>query len=263
MTVFNVLGKRQKRLCWNKQPLPFVDTDASNRNHGPIFISKVKSAVVPLGGTSSRFFPFQLMSNLLVKVAWLSPWLLAWKWRISVRRASINTLVTRNAIRNSWSLYNLQFEALKVSWFEIVSIFAQRFLTRLGLATKSNKYWWIFWWEAYREKYYTGNLRVSISVRVYDLLSRHNQSMPKKESDCSFQQTFVDKEHVIKPLELPRGRLDCIACWEMTRSVVSVRTTTSFNMSTADPTSHRNFALIVIFSGRKFQNEPESSVVES
>ena len=51
----------------------FVDTDASNRNHDPIFISKVKSAVVPLGGTSSGFFPFQLMSNLLVKVAYLSP----------------------------------------------------------------------------------------------------------------------------------------------------------------------------------------------
>ena len=49
------------------------DTDASNRNHGPIFISKVKSAVVHLGGTSSGFFPFQMMSNLLVKVAYLSP----------------------------------------------------------------------------------------------------------------------------------------------------------------------------------------------
>ena len=35
---------------------------------------------------------------------------------------------------------------------------------------------------------------MSISLTVNDLLSRHNQSMPKKESDCSFQQTFVGKE---------------------------------------------------------------------
>ena len=66
-----------------------------------------------------------------------------------------------------------------------------------------------------------------------------------------------------KPLELLRGRLDCIARWKMTRIVVSVRTPTSFDKSTADPTSHGNFALIVIFSVRKFQNMRESSVVES
>ena len=101
---------------------------------------------------------------------------------------------------------------------------------------------------------------MSISLTVYDSLSRHNQSMPKKKSDCSFQQTFVSMEHA---LELLRGRLDGIACWEITRIFVSVRTATSFNKSTADPTSHGNFALIVIFSGRKLQNESESSVVES
>lgn len=104
---------------------------------------------------------------------------------------------------------------------------------------------------------------MSISLTVNDLLSRNNQSMPKKESDCSFQQTFVGQEHVTKPLELLRGRLDCIACWKLTRIVVSVRAPTSFNKSTADPTSHGNFALIAIFSGRKFQNIRESSVVES
>ena len=65
---------------------------------------------------------------------------------------------------------------------------------------------------------------MSISLTVNHLLSRHNQSMPKKESDSSFQQTFVGKEHVTKPLELLRGRLDCIAYWEMTRIVVSIRT---------------------------------------
>ena len=104
---------------------------------------------------------------------------------------------------------------------------------------------------------------MSISLTVNDLLSRHNQSMPKKESDFSFQQTFVGKKHVTKPLELLRGRLDCIAYWEMTRIVASIRTPTSFNNSTVDSSSHGNFALIVIFSGRKFQNMPESSVVES
>ena len=104
---------------------------------------------------------------------------------------------------------------------------------------------------------------MSISLTVYDLLSRHNLPMSKKESGCSFQQNFVGKEHVTKPLELLHVRLNCMACWEMTRIVGIVRTTTSFNKSTTDPTSHGNFALVVIFSGRKFQNMPESSVVES
>ena len=66
-----------------------------------------------------------------------------------------------------------------------------------------------------------------------------------------------------KALRTSAWEADCIACWKMTRIVVSVRTPTSFNKSTADPTSHGNFTLIVIFSGRKFQNMRESSVVES
>ena len=44
---------------------------------------------------------------------------------------------------------------------------------------------------------------------------------------------------------------DCIACWEINIIFDRAR---SFPYSTATPTYLRNFALAVIFSGRKFQN---------
>ena len=50
------------------------------------------------------------------------------------------------------------------------------------------------------------------------------------------------------------------ACWEIARHFDSVRSFPHilhiYTKSTATPTYHRNFALVVFFSGRKFQNMP-------
>ena len=52
---------------------------------------------------------------------------------------------------------------------------------------------------------------------------------------------------------------DCTACWEIARILGSIRSFPHiyfhiYTRSTATPTYHRNFALVVFFSGRKFQN---------
>ena len=50
------------------------------------------------------------------------------------------------------------------------------------------------------------------------------------------------------------------ACWEIARHFDSARSFPHilriYTKSTATPTYHRNFALAVFFSGRKFQNMP-------
>ena len=52
----------------------------------------------------------------------------------------------------------------------------------------------------------------------------------------------------------------CIACWEIARIFGSVcffpHISHIYTKSTATPTNHQNFALVVFFSGRKFQNMP-------
>ena len=51
---------------------------------------------------------------------------------------------------------------------------------------------------------------------------------------------------------------DCTVCWEIARIFRSVRSFPHifhiYTKSTATPTYHRNFFLVVFFSGRKFQN---------
>ena len=55
---------------------------------------------------------------------------------------------------------------------------------------------------------------------------------------------------------------DCTACWEIARNFRSVRSFSHifhfYTKSTATLTYHRNFLLVVFFSGRKFQNIVES-----
>ena len=55
-----------------------------------------------------------------------------------VGRAGINTLVTRHAICNSWALYNPPVWGSQSQLIWNCKHSAQRFLTRLGLASKSN-----------------------------------------------------------------------------------------------------------------------------